>query len=298
VPLAVLVPSWYGGNRHGYDFMIGPGRALDPAKDFIIVAEMFGSGGSSSPSNTPPPLDGPRFPSISIRDNVTAMHRLLTEQLGVKHLRAVVGFSMGAQQAFQWAVSHPDFVDRIVAICGTAKTHPHGVARLESAILTYQADSAFSEGHYGSMPLKGHRAWVAHWAAWVFSPEWWRRELYKPQWSSPEAMVNAWVAEPSPTDPNDAILQARTWQRHDVGGSPGFGGDLEAALRSIRARVQYMPCSTDMYFPVGDAEYESRSIRDVRLVPIPSVWGHAAGAGSNPADSAFVNEEVARFLRP
>ena len=61
---AVLLPSWYGGNHHGYDFMIGPGRALDPTKQFIVVAEMFGSGGSSSPSNTPDPRHGPRFSSI------------------------------------------------------------------------------------------------------------------------------------------------------------------------------------------------------------------------------------------
>jgi homoserine O-acetyltransferase len=295
---AVLVPSWYGGNHHGYDFMIGPGRALDPAKDFIVVAEMFGSGGSSSPSNTPRPFDGPRFPPVSIRDNLAAMHRLLTEGLGVQNLRAVVGFSMGAQQAFQAAVSYPDFVDRIVAICGTAKTYPHGVARLESAILTYQADTAFAGGNYSTIPERGRRAWIAHWVAWVWSQEWWRKELYKPQWSSPEALIDGWVSEPSPTDPNDEILQARTWQRHDVGATPGFGGDVEAALRGIRARVLYLPCSTDLYFPIGDAEYESRSIRDVRLVPIPSVWGHAAGAGSNPADSAFVNQEVARFLRP
>jgi homoserine O-acetyltransferase len=295
---AVLVPSWYGGNHHGYEFMIGPGRALDPSRDFIVVAEMFGSGGSSSPSNAAAPHNGPRFPPVSNRDNVTAMHRLLTEQLGIRHLRAVVGFSMGAQQAFQWAVSRPDFVDRIVPICGTARTYPHGAVRLESAILTYQADSAFSEGHYGSMPLKGHRAWVAHWAAWVFSPEWWRRELYKPQWSSPEAMIDAWASEPSPTDPNDAILQARTWQRHDVGGTHGFEGDLARALGSIRAEVLYLPCSTDQYFPIGDAEYERGFIPKVRFVPIVSVWGHAAGAGPNPADSAFVNEEVARFLQP
>ena len=61
---AVLLPSWYGGNHHGYDFLIGPGRALDPTKQFIVVAEMFGSGGSSSPSNTPDPRHGPRFSSI------------------------------------------------------------------------------------------------------------------------------------------------------------------------------------------------------------------------------------------
>ena len=76
---------------------------------------MFANGFSSSPSNTPAPFDGPAFPAIAIRDNVEAARRLLTAELGVTHLVAVVGFSMGAQQAFQWAVSHPDFVS---AICG------------------------------------------------------------------------------------------------------------------------------------------------------------------------------------
>ena len=103
---AILIPSWYGSDHHGYDFLIGPGRALDPAKHFIVATEMFANGFSSSPSNTPAPFDGPAFPAIAIRDNVEAARRLLTVELGVSHLRAVVGFSMGAQQAFQWAVSH------------------------------------------------------------------------------------------------------------------------------------------------------------------------------------------------
>src|SRR2546425_9475531 len=78
---AVLLPSWYGGNHHGYDVLIGPGRALDPTKEFIVVAEMFGSGGSSSPHQTPHPRQGPRVSSLMIRDNATAMDQLVTEKL-------------------------------------------------------------------------------------------------------------------------------------------------------------------------------------------------------------------------
>ena len=75
---AILIPSWYGSDHHGYDFLIGPGRALDPAKYFIVATEMFANGFSSSPSNTPPPFDGPAFPAMAIRDNVEAARRLLT----------------------------------------------------------------------------------------------------------------------------------------------------------------------------------------------------------------------------
>src|SRR5262245_54830805 len=122
---AILIPSWYGADHHGYDFLIGPGLALDPAKYFIVATEMFAfaNGFSSSPSNTPAPFDRSRFPAVAIRDNVAAARRVLTDALRVDHLRAVVGFSMGAQQAFQWAVSHPDFVDAVVSYCGTAKTY-------------------------------------------------------------------------------------------------------------------------------------------------------------------------------
>src|SRR3954464_9397920 len=112
---AVLLPSHYMATHHGYEWLIGPGRALDTAKLFLVATELFGNGHSSSPINTPEPFHGPRFPVTTIRDNVEAVYRLLTEDLGVKHLRAIVGFSMGAQQAFQWAVSYPDFADKIVA---------------------------------------------------------------------------------------------------------------------------------------------------------------------------------------
>jgi homoserine acetyltransferase len=77
---------------------------------------------------------GPRFPVMTIRDNVEASHRLLTEELKITHVRAIIGYSMGAQQAFPWAVSYPGFADRIVATSGTAKTYPHGVVRLEGQI--------------------------------------------------------------------------------------------------------------------------------------------------------------------
>jgi homoserine O-acetyltransferase len=293
---AVLVPSWYGSDHHGYDFLVGPGRALDPAKNFIVATEMFANGFSSSPSNTPPPFHGPDFPAIAIRDNVEAVRRLLASELGVTHLRAIVGFSMGAQQAFQWAVSHPDFASAIVAYCGTAKTHPHGIVRLDGAIAALTADAAFLDGRYTSPPTKGLAAWSRHWAGWVWSQEWWRRDLYKPQWATIDDAIAARIARDAVRDANNLIAQARTWQRHNVGDTPGFDGNLERALESIKVPVLYMPGETDLYFPIGDARYESQFIKLVQLTPIPSLWGHSAGSGGNPADNEFINDQVARFL--
>ena len=175
----VLLPSHYMANLRGYEWLIGTDKALDPAKLFLVTTELFGNGRSSSPSNTPKPFHGPRFPVTTIRDNVEAVHRLLADELKVTHLRAVIGFSMGAQQAFQWAVSYPDFADRIVATSGTAKTYGHGIVRLEGQIAALTADPEFHGGDYTKPPAKGLEAFGMVWAAWLYSQEWWRKELWR-----------------------------------------------------------------------------------------------------------------------
>ncbi len=184
---AVLLPSHYMANLHGYAWLIrseksdkaGEVRALDSGKQFLIATELCGNGRSSSPSNTAEPFHGPRFPVMTIRDNVEAVHQLLTAELGIKHLQAVIGFSMGAQQAFQWAVSYPDFMDRVVATSGTAKTYGHGIVRLESEIAALTADDAFQGGDYKKEPEKGIQAFSLVWTGWLYSQEWWRRELWR-----------------------------------------------------------------------------------------------------------------------
>ncbi len=295
---AILLPSFFGGDHHGYDFLIGPGKALDPAKYFIVATDMFGNGRSSSPSNTPAPYAGGAFPAVSIRDNVAATHRLLTEKLGVKRLKAVIGFSMGAQQAFQWAVSQPGFAQSLVCYCGSAREYPHGVVRLEGFRSAVMADAGYEEGRYQTPPVRGLRAGGRHWAAWGFSQEWYRRELYKGfgHKTVEEHLQGLWEGFFTSQDANNLLAQASTWQRNNVGDTPGFGGDVEKALRSIRAKVLYMPCQTDLYFPPQYAEYEARFLRDVRLVPIPSIWGHIAGLGINPEDNAFIDARIREFF--
>src|SRR6516162_819190 len=294
----VLLPSHYMANYHGYEWLIGSEKALDPGKLFLVATELFGSGGSSSPSNTPEPFHGPRFPQMTIRDNVEAVHRLLIEELKVTHLKAVIGFSMGAQQAFQWAVSYPEFADRIVATSGTAKTYPHGIVRLEGQIAALTADPAFQGGDYTAPPRIGLEAFGMVWAGWLYSQEWWRRELWRtsaaPGTTFDQVLNN--FRKRFNADANDYILQARTWERHDVGTTPGYGGDIESALRSIKVPLLYMPSETDLYFPVGDARIEAPFIPKCKLMPIPSLWGHTAGAASNTTDAKFLNENISRFF--
>ena len=296
----VLLPSHYMANHHGYEWLIGPGLALDTTKLFLVATELFGNGQSSSPSNTPEPFHGPRFPVATIRDNVEAVHRLLVDSLHVTHLRAVIGFSMGAEQAFQWAVSFPDYMDRIVATSGTARCWPHGVVRLEAEIGAIQMDTAFHNGDYTTRPTQGVQMFASIWAGWLYSQEWWRQELWK-RGAADTTSLETFRANMiknflSRADPNDLILQARTWEHHDVGTTKGFGGNTEKALASIKVPVLYMPSETDLYFPLTDARYEAKYIRKVTLAPIPSLWGHPAGAGASPADKAFLNTQITAFL--
>ncbi len=89
----------------------------------------------------------------------------------------------------------------------------------------------------------------------------------------------------------------RTWEQNNVGATPGFNGDVESALRSIKVPFLYMPSATDMYFPISDATYEQAFIPKVVFNPIPSLWGHTAGAASNPADAKFLNDNIGEFLK-
>ncbi len=297
---AVLLPSHYMADMHGYEWLIGSDHALGPERLFLITTEMFGNGRSSSPSNTPEPLHGPRFPVTTIRDNVSAVHRLLTEGLGISHLRAVIGFSMGAQQALQWAVSHPRFMDRIVATSGTAKTYGHGIVRLDGQIAALTADPVFADGNYTTQPVRGIRATSLVWLGWLYSQEWWRQELWRaghPPGTTFQQAVDQTTDEFfAGDDANNLILQMRAWQKHDVGETPPFAGSLQAALGSIDVPVLYMPSATDLYFPADEARDEAQFIRRCTFAPIPSLWGHPAGAGASPADAKFLNDHVAAFM--
>ena len=297
---AILLPSHYMADMHGYEWLIGPGLALDTSKLFLITSELFGNGRSSSPSNTPEPFHGPRFPMMTIRDNVNAVHQVLTDDVKIKHLRAVIGFSMGAQQAFQWSVSYPDFMDRIVATSGTAKTYGQGIVRDEGQILAITNDPAFLKGDYRTQPAKGIETFNLMWTGWLFSQEWWRRELWR-EGAKPgitfEQVVDNFRKHFIPgADANDLILQLKSWESNNVGNTQGFNGDVEKALRSIKVPVLYMPSATDLYFPVSDAMYEAKFLAKGTLTPIPSLWGHTAGAGPDAADKKFLNDHIASFL--
>ena len=121
---AVVFAVMFSGTNKAMESYIGEGKALDPAKYFIIVPNQIGSGLSTSPHNAPAPHNGADFPDISIGDDVRAQHQLLTEKFGVKSIELVLGWSMGAQQTYEWCVLIRTWSTRAAPIGGNGQDHP------------------------------------------------------------------------------------------------------------------------------------------------------------------------------
>ncbi len=293
----VVMPTYYGGQHTENEAFIGAGRALDPNHYFIVVPNMFGNGLSSSPSNSAPPLDRAGFPNVTLYDNVTCQHRLLTAHLGIERIKLVVGFSMGAQQAFQWGALYPDMVQAIAPFCGSARTSPHNRLFLEGVAAALTADAAFADGWYDAPPVKGLRAFSRVYCGWAFSQDFFREQEYrKLRLASTEDVARFLEGRFRRRDANDLLAMLWTWQHADISANPVFSGDFGAALSAIKARSIVMPGETDLYFRVRDNELEVRQMPNAEMRTIPSIWGHAAGLGVNPADNEFIDKALRELL--
>ena len=115
----ILIPTWLLGRSDDWVPFIGADGFVDTTRYHVIVVDALGDGLSSSPSNTREAAEV--FAGLTVGDMVESQYRLLTEQLGITHLHAVLGFSMGGMQAIEWAVKHADFVDRVIPIAGASR---------------------------------------------------------------------------------------------------------------------------------------------------------------------------------
>src|SRR3954469_19684942 len=155
---AILMVTAISGNHHRLDFLIGPGKALDTDKYFIIATDAIGNGLTTSPSNsTAQPRM--RFPRYGMRDMIEPQRRLLVDHLGINHVVAVIGPSMGGMQVLQWGVSHPGFMDALVAMVPLARTPAWTVAVLEASRKAIMLDPAWQGGNYTAQPEGGVRLW-------------------------------------------------------------------------------------------------------------------------------------------
>ena len=259
----------------------------------------MGNGLSSSPSNTPAPCDGPRFPKVTLFDNVAAQQRLLSEVFGIERVALVAGWSMAGCQAYQWGAQFPERVQAILPFCASAKTSPHNIVFLEGVKAALQADGDWNGGDYDRPPARGLKAFGRVYAGWAFSQTFYRLGLYrKLGFETFEDLLVDWEEDHALNwDANDLLAKLWAWQHGDISANEVYGGDFDRALGAITARAIVIPCTQDLYFPPEDNALEVARMPNAELRPFDSPWGHcAASPGNEPAFERALDQAIAELL--
>jgi homoserine O-acetyltransferase len=295
----VLLPTFYTGTHKRNEGFFGSDRAIDPKKHFIISINMIGNGLSTSPSNTSPPHDGPRFPLVTLWDNVACQHKLLTEHLGINSIALVSGWSMAGCQAYQWAAQFPNMVKTILPFCSSAKTSQHNLCFLEEVKTALCADKNWNEGNYLSPPVNGLKSFARIYAEWAFSKTFYREKMFKKLgFNTIEDLLVNWENDHIENwDANNLLAKLATWQANDISFGPLYKNDIKKALQSIRAQTILIPCTQDLYFRSEDNVLEAQHIPNVELNPYDSPLGHCvANPGNDKNFEDILDKNINKLL--
>ena len=246
-----LLSPGFGGE------LFGPGQPLDAAKYFIILPDAIGHGKSAKPS------DGLRakFPKYNYDDMVVAQYRLVTEGLGVKHLRLVLGNSMGGMHTWMWGTQYPDFMDALVPMAAQPTEMSSRNWMLRRLIIdTIRNDADWNEGNYTSQPRALKAAAVFYGIATSGGTLALQREA--PTRALADKLLDGRLAAPFKADANDFLYQ---WDAsRDYNASPGLER-IKAALLAINsADDERNPPET------GLMERELKRVPNARLYLIPA----------------------------
>jgi homoserine O-acetyltransferase/O-succinyltransferase len=294
----ILYPTSYGAQHPDVAWLVAPDRILDPSQYTILMVNMLGNGLSTSPSHSPAYGLAEQGCWFTHWDNLRLQAQLL-DHLGVEQLTLVYGWSMGAQQGYHWAACYPERVQRLAALCGTAKTTEHNQIFLQSLRYALTSDPTWNGSRFEGIPERGLRTFARIYASWAASQAYYRERLYLPLGYSDleDYLLRGWEVGYRQRDPHNLIAMLDTWLRCDVSDNPLYGGNYPAALAAIRAKTLVMPSQTDLYFTPADCQAEADLIQGATYLPIPSIWGHRAGNPyQNPADQVFICTAVRALL--
>lgn len=286
---AILITTMYSGTSKTIEHYIGKGLALDPATYCIIVANQLGNGLSTSPLNAHESQAMSQFPSLAIGDDIEAQHRLLTERFGINELQLVTGWSMGAQQTYEWAIRYPEMVKRAVPIAGTAKCTPHDRLFVDLFCEALKTDPAWKNGEYkephacqNGLRRLAHVVALMGCSAEFYKHKDWQRLGFE---SLQQCLTDFWEAWFLPMDPNVLLTMAEKWKKSDP--SRHCQGDLTKALQRITAKTHVVAFAKDMFIPVEDCRDEQQCIAESELKVLPSSMGHFSMLGCFQED--FLN---------
>ncbi len=280
-----------------WDGMIGPGKAFDTDRFFVVSSNLLGGcRGTTGPSSANPATGRPYgsdFPVITVADMVRVERALLTE-LGIARLAAVAGGSLGGMQALEWAVQFGDQVDAIIPIASTHALHPQGVAWNAIARSAITADPDWQGGHYygtgrapsagmGVARMVGH---ITYLSAASLDDKFGRRLQFaddiRYRLTEPEFEVENYLRYQADSfvkrfDANTYLYTSRALTYFDLARQYG-GGRLVHALRNVSARTLLIAFSSDWLYPPSGSEELASALRaggkEVELHVIEAPYGH------------------------
>ena len=280
----VLWPTWFTGSSKQLVELVGSDGYADPSRSFVILVDALGNGVSSSPSNSAvqPRME---FPVFTIGDMVNSQYRLLTENLGIKHIHAVMGISMGGMQAFQWIVSHPEFMDKAVPIVGSPRLTAYDLLLWRSELSAIEENKDWKDGNYTVQPHLDTVAEIHNLA--LTTPSYRVHETAPDKFS--EFLDGIDKDGLGRMDANDWIRQLQAMMTHNIA-SP-FGNSLEAAAQRVKAKVMVVAATQDhMVNPTPAMEFAR--ILQAAVVELPGDCGHLEPG----CDKAVAAPKVREFL--
>jgi homoserine O-acetyltransferase/O-succinyltransferase len=277
----VVWATWFSGVTKDLVDLVGPGKLVDSARYQVVLVGALANGVSSSPSNS---LQQPRarFPALTIRDMVESQHRLLTSVLGLKHVRAVMGISMGGMQTFQWGFSHPDFMDRLIPIVGSPQLAPYDLLLWQANLDAIQQSPEFLAGNYRQQPVLSVVQQLADLNLTT-------AENYNKQQKREDVRAHHDKLTPPRFDANDRVRQLNAMIAHDV--SKPFGGSLENAAKALKPKLLVVVNERDAMVTPGPA-LEFAKLAKASTLVLKGDCGHR----SPTCEEATIGKRIADFL--
>jgi homoserine O-acetyltransferase/O-succinyltransferase len=281
----VLFPTAFGWRSAGLATRIGPGKLIDSEKYYVISIDSIADGVSSSPSNSKT-QPGLTFPQFSIRDLVRAEKKLVNDTLHLSRVRAAIGFSMGGMQAFEWAVSYPEFADKVVSIVGSPQLTSSDLLLWRTMLLALESDPAWKQGEYSQQPVLRLMNMVQALA--LQTPQFVAANTSRHEYDKFESTL---VQGPEDLDANDTLRQIQAVLTADV--AAPFGGSLEKAAAAVRAKCLIIVNRQDHLVNSMPAA-EFAHLIHAQLIDLDSSCGHRAHSCENNR----IAQSVSAFLAP
>lgn len=279
----VVFPTWAGGTTEELTGDVGPKGMIDDANYFVILLDAFSNGVSSSPSNSvaQPHM---KFPRITVRDMVNSQHEVLTKTLGISHVKAVMGVSMGGMQTFQWMVAYPDFMDKAIPIVGSPHVAPYDVVLWRINIDAIETNPAWNHGDYTENPSKLVEFEIGELL--LNTPTQYNRAHTREQTLGALAKAAGELGK----DANNKIRQSEAMTALNV--SDQFGGSMEKAAAAVKAKVFVVVARQD-HVVTPQPAIDFAGLLHAPLLELESDCGHLAPS----CEQAKVAAAVAEFLR-